>query len=99
MIGSNIEDYSVTGDNVYISLWSEQQKKARNADIDVLEIENSEEISYDYAINAVLVTLKNDVSRPTEYIKGIPLVIHGELPVPAGAMKMLEHEFGEIQIA
>lgn len=95
VIGSNIENYSVTGDKVYINLWSEQQKKARNADIDVLEIENSGEISYDYAINAVLITLKNDVSRPAGYIRGISVVIHEKLP--AGTMRMLEHEFGEIQ--
>ncbi|MCP4348579.1 MAG: HEAT repeat domain-containing protein, partial [Desulfobacterales bacterium] len=60
LIGGDIQDYHIDEDKIYISLWSEQQKKAGNADIDVLEIREGKDISYDYAINAVLVTLKND---------------------------------------
>ena len=44
-----------------MSLWNEQEKKACNADIDILEIRESDGVSYDYAINAVLNVLKNDV--------------------------------------
>lgn len=38
LIGDDIEDFHTDEDKIYISLWSEPQKKARNADIDVLEI-------------------------------------------------------------
>ncbi|MCP4106302.1 MAG: hypothetical protein GY749_12305 [Desulfobacteraceae bacterium] len=96
LIGSDIEKFCVKDDNAFVSLWSEQQKKARNADIHILEIRNSEGISYDYAINSVLVTLKNDVSRPPGYVKRIPVKIHGNPPIPEGAMLILEHEFREI---
>ncbi|MCP4351284.1 MAG: hypothetical protein GY795_37950 [Desulfobacterales bacterium] len=91
------EDFYVSKGNAYVSLWSEQQKKARNADIDVLEIRDSEGINYDYAINAVLITLKNDVSRPGEYVKELPVVIHGNPGIPEGSRIILEHEFGKIE--
>ncbi len=97
LIGSNIEDFYQNGDKIYISLWSEQEKKARNADIDVLEIRDTKGINYDYAINAVLVTLKNDASRPREYVKNIHVVIRGNPPIPEGAKVILNHEFGGIR--
>ncbi len=96
VIGSK-EDFYINKGDAYVSLWSEQQKKARNADIDVLEIWESEGVSYDYAINAVLITLKNDVSRPGEYVKELPVVIHGNPRIPEGARIILEHEFGKIE--
>ncbi|MCP4347794.1 MAG: HEAT repeat domain-containing protein [Desulfobacterales bacterium] len=96
LIGGDIENFSVNGDRGFVSVWSEQEKKARNADIDILEIRESENISYDYAVNAVLITLKNDVSRPPEYIKTMPVAICGNPAIPKGAMLILEHEFGEI---
>ncbi|MCP4106750.1 MAG: hypothetical protein GY749_14630 [Desulfobacteraceae bacterium] len=64
------------------NLWSEQEKKAGNADIDILEIRSNSNISYDYAINALLITLKNDASRPTEYVKQIPAVIEKNAVIP-----------------
>ncbi len=82
VIGSSVTNYQVDGIKVYVSLWSEVDKKSRNANIDMLEIRNLPGISYDYAINAVLVTLKNDVSRPRDYVKGIPVVIRGNPPIP-----------------
>ncbi len=97
LIGGDIEDYRVNNDRVYISLWSETHKKSRNADIDVLEIRETQGISYEYAINSVLVTLKNDVSRPKEYIKSIPVIIYGNPAVPEGSMKVLAHEFKGIK--
>ncbi len=97
IVGGDIEDYYTEKDCIYINLWSESQKKARNADIDILEIREAQGISYEYAINAVLVTLKNDVSRPKEYVKNIPVVIYGNPPVPKGARLMIAHEFGEIR--
>ncbi|MCP4352183.1 MAG: HEAT repeat domain-containing protein [Desulfobacterales bacterium] len=98
VIGGDIDEYQVKDDKVYINLWSEDRKTARNADIDTLEIRDSEDISYDYAINAVLITLKNDVSRPPEYVKNIPAVICGNPPIPDGARLVLDHEFDRIEI-
>ncbi|MCP4343960.1 MAG: hypothetical protein GY795_00355 [Desulfobacterales bacterium] len=96
LIGGDIENYQVTNGNVYVNLWSETQKKARNADIDVLEIRDADNISYDYAVNAVLITLKNDASRSGEYVRQVPVVIHGNPRIPEGAMTILKHEFGVI---
>ncbi|MCP4344797.1 MAG: HEAT repeat domain-containing protein [Desulfobacterales bacterium] len=96
-IGCGNEDFRTDEDRAYVSLWSETQKKARNADIDILEIGNPGGVSYEYAINAVLITLKNDVSRPPEYVKNIPVVIYGNPLIPEGARLILEHEFGEVR--
>ncbi len=40
----NIKDYKIEGEKLYINLWSEAEKKTRkrNADIDVLEVKESE---------------------------------------------------------
>ncbi|MDM8523119.1 hypothetical protein QUF80_07085 [Desulfococcaceae bacterium HSG8] len=97
LIGGNAGDYRRDGDRIYINLWSESEKKAGNADIDVLEIRDTAGINYDYAINAVLVSLKNDASRPAGYVRQIPVVIYENPPIPEGAMRILEHEFGEIR--
>ncbi|MDM8525435.1 hypothetical protein QUF80_18870 [Desulfococcaceae bacterium HSG8] len=97
LIGSNADEFERDRDRLYINLWSESHKKAINADIDVLEIRDTEGISYDYAINAVLVTLKNDASRPGEYVRQIPVIIRGNPLIPEGAMRILGHEFGKIR--
>ncbi|MCP4351285.1 MAG: hypothetical protein GY795_37955 [Desulfobacterales bacterium] len=96
VIGASSTPSYSEGDMFYISLWSEKTRTARNADIDVLEIRDAEGISYDYAINAVLIELKNDASRLRGYVKQIPVVICGNPPVPEGAKAVLEHEFGKI---
>ncbi|MCP4352763.1 MAG: hypothetical protein GY795_45500 [Desulfobacterales bacterium] len=96
LIGADT-DYSRKQDRVYINLWSEEQKTARNADIDILEIRDARGISYDYALNATLVTLKNDASRPKRYVKKIPVVIHGNPCISEGTKVMLEHEFKEMK--
>ncbi|MCP4345360.1 MAG: hypothetical protein GY795_07520 [Desulfobacterales bacterium] len=97
MIGAHLR-ISGRREVIYISLWSEKSKTARNADIDILEIRNAKGINYDYAINAVLMALKNDTFRPMEYIKQIPVVIHGNPPISEGAMRILKHEFKEVKI-
>ncbi len=95
IVGGDTEDYYTDEDSIYINLWSEQQKKARNADIDVLEIREGKNINYDYAINAVLITL-SEMMCPDQ--KNIPVIIHKKASVPEGVMVILSHEFGEIII-
>ncbi|MCP4346602.1 MAG: HEAT repeat domain-containing protein [Desulfobacterales bacterium] len=97
VVGGDFEDYYTDKDRIYINLWSEQEKKAGNADIDILEIRSNSNISYDYAINALLITLKNDASRPTEYVKQIPAVIEKNAVIPESVRVILEHEFGGIK--
>jgi len=97
LIGGNIGAHRINEGEVFVNLWSETEKRARNADIDVLEIRNDKGVSYDYAVNAVLITLKNDVSRPRKYVKSIPVVIHGEPPIPREIMRILEQEFGGVK--
>ena len=81
---------------MYVNLWNEAEKKAKNADIDVLEIRESDGISYDWAVNAVLNELKNDISRPRGYVKGIPVIIRGN-PFLSENSKMILKEFGGIR--
>ena len=97
MIGGDVSDYRQDGEKVYVNLWFESDKKTRNADIDVLEIHESNGINYDYAVNAVLNVLKNDVSRPRKYVKGIPVIIRGNPPLSENSRMILEHEFGGIR--
>lgn len=98
LIGGNISNYKQDGDKVYVNLWFESEKKARNADIDVLEIQETAGISYDYAVNAVLNELKNDVSRPSKYVKNISVVIKGSPTLSENSKMILELEFGGISI-
>ena len=97
LIGGDVKDYKQDGEKVYVNLWSEKEKKTRNADIDILEIHESNGISYDYAVNAVLNVLKNDVSRPRKYVKGIPVIIRGNPSLSDNSRMILEHEFAGIK--
>jgi len=99
LIGVDINTYKQDGEKVYVNLWFEAEKKARNADIDILEIHESNGVSYDYAVNAVLNVLKNDVSRPIKYVKRIPVIISGNPPLSENSMKILENEFGSVKYA
>ena len=97
LIGSDIGDYKQDGEKVYVNLWFEADKKARNADIDILEIHESNGVSYDYAVNAVLNVLKNDVSRPRKYVGKIPVIIKGKPPLSENSIMILKYEFGGIK--
>ena len=97
LIGGNVKGIRQQGNKAYIGIWSKSSKKAGNADIDILEIRNTPGISYDYAINDVIKTLKNDVSRPGNYLKNIPVVLKGNPPVSENSMRLLEQEFKEIR--
>jgi HEAT repeat protein len=96
MIGGEVKDYELRDGVLYLSLWTEEKKEGRNADIDILEIIDTEGISYDYAINVVIRTLKNDVDRKSDYLKNIPVIIKGNPPIPPGFMNLLQKEFKEI---
>jgi len=97
-IGGDIESFKINNGIAYVNLWFEHNKKTRSADIDVLEIRESySSISYDWAINAVLNELKNDVSRPSDYVKHIPVIIKGNPPLSENSMKILKYEFRDIK--
>lgn len=97
LIGGDVDDSRVDGERVYVNLWAEAQKAARNADIDLLEIRNSSNITYDYAINAVWVALTNDASRPRKYVKRIPVILKDNPPLSENSRRILEREFGGIK--
>jgi hypothetical protein len=86
----------VDKDKVYVNLWFEDKKESRNADIDILEIRNSANINYGYAIASVITTLKNDLSRPDDYLKTIPVVLKDNPPIPEDSMNDLKYNFGRI---
>jgi len=97
LIGGDDHNCQLNGESFYVNLWNEVEKKARNADIDILVIQETTGISYDYAVNAVLNVLKNDVSRPGKYVKGIPVIIRGNPLLSENSKMILEHEFGGIR--
>jgi len=93
--GPEVEDYR-EGDQYFINLWYEGLKKARNADIDQLEIRESKLIkNYDLAISSVTKELIDDLSRPREFFTKIPLIIQGTPSISEGVRKKLRTEFAE----
>jgi len=100
LIGGDVDGYRADGDRAYVKLWDNAARESRNADIDLLEIREArgwDENDYDYAVNAVWLTLKNDVSRPGDYVRKIPVVIRGNPPISEGAKRILRYEFGGIE--
>ena len=67
---------SIDRDTAYVRLWFEKEKKARNADIDMLVVAESEDMKdehqYDRAVDAVYNVLVNNRTRPRKYVKRIP---------------------------
>jgi len=98
LIGGDINDYKIDGDKFYVNLWDNKNKKARNADIDLLEIRNSANINYGLAIASVYTTLVNDVSRPRNWLKNISVVLKGNPPIPKDSMKDLKRRFREVKV-
>lgn len=74
---------------VRVPLWSEGNQTVRNADIDVLHIRSGKVENYDLTVNKVINALKNDVSRPADWCKQIPVLIEGSAILSPGAMRML----------
>jgi len=100
IIGGNISNYSIDRDTAYVRLWFEKEKKARNADIDMLLIAESEDMKdeneYDKAINTVYNVLINDRTRSKKYVRKIPVLIQRNLPLSIRAKGVLENEFGGV---
>ena len=93
IIGGNLEDSSHDKETLYLQLWDEEKKKARNADIDVLEIRGVRKISYSWAINAVVNALKNDTFHPSDYLKKIPVHLKDNPPLQVGDRQLINGEF------
>lgn len=55
------------------------------------------EHQYDWAVDAVLQTLVNDLTRPRDYVRGIRVVIRGNPPLSIRARRVFENEFGGIR--
>jgi len=95
-----ISNYSIDEDTAYVKLWFEREKKARNADIDMLLIAESEDMKdeneYDKAVDAVYNALVNDRTRPRDYVRRIPVIIEGNPPLSIRAKRVLENEFGGV---
>lgn len=84
------------GKRLFIDLWDQENKKAKNADIDALWIIQSENIDYGWAISAVIQTLKNDITRQKE-LNEIPVTIKGTPEIPEEEAEILEELFAEIR--
>ncbi len=95
-IGGDIGDYAGDINRLYLSLWSEEEKRARNADIDRLEIIPSVRTNYELAITAVWNELHNDTSRPRNYLKKIPVAIRRGVVLSKETIDLLRREFGPV---
>gem|GEM_PF-2327491 len=96
LIGGDIKNYKIDKERVYVNLWNEDKKEGRNADIDVLEIRSTGNITYKFAIDAVSSVLKNDLSRSKE-LKEIPVIIDGKQELDMHSKKTLKENFGDIK--
>ncbi|WBF06780.1 UvrD-helicase domain-containing protein [Methanothermobacter thermautotrophicus] len=82
-------------DRLFISMWDEESKRARNADIDVLWVTDSGDMDYGWAINAVYQRLKNDVTR-AKPLSEIPVILRGDPEIGEEEMDILQR-FGEVR--
>lgn len=80
---------------LFISMWDEESKRARNADIDVLWVTDSGDMDYGWAINAVYQRLKNDVTR-AKPLSEIPVILRGDPEIGEEEMDILQR-FGEVR--
>ncbi|MFN3395680.1 MAG: hypothetical protein ACK4Z9_02645 [Thermodesulfovibrionales bacterium] len=94
LIGGGIKDFRIDHNKVYVNLWFEDEKRARSAEISSLEIRRAKNLSYGWAIEAVLNELKKDM---TIKVKGIPVFIRDNLEIPSDAMKILRAEFKDVR--
>lgn len=83
-------------DRLFVSMWDEESKRARNADIDTLWVTDSDDMDYGWAINAVYQRLKNDVTR-AKPLREIPVIIKGDPGIGEEEIDILQR-FGEIRI-
>lgn len=82
-----------------VPVWDEAACNSTNADIDLLEINEDPDVTnYDRAIGDLLNELKNDLSRPRGWLRGIPVVIRGKPAIGDGAMNMLRAEFASVTV-
>jgi HEAT repeat protein len=82
-----------------VKLFPNAEGKARSADIDLLEIQEprpGETIDYDYAINAVIIALSEDMGRQKP-LKEIPVIIRGNPPLSKNSRSILANKFGRIK--
>ena len=86
-----------TGETFYVSVWNEAEQQGHNADLDVLEIRAADHITnYDHVIDAVLAVLRNDLSRPKDYLKHVPVYLK-DVQVSEQARRSLQAHFARIE--
>jgi len=104
--------YRRIGETVYVNLWVESEKRARNTIIDILEIRESYNLNYDLAIETVVkeltkdrrivkgvleITEKMKIRRST-YLRKVPVIIKGNPPLSETAKRLLSVEFWGVRV-
>lgn len=82
---------------VYVRLWFDSEKKIRYADIDQMVIRAGCVRYYEQAVNALVLELTGDFSRPVSSTKQIPTNIEDNTQLSEGAMQMLRSDFDLIE--
>ena len=93
VIGGELKMLTKTDIVVEVPLWNEKTRKARFADIDFLHIRKGGVEEYHLAINAVILELSADKSRPGDWLKNVPVDIGAGTNLAAGTVGMLRDNF------
>lgn len=96
-IGRDINLLAIEKKIAYVKLWDEYTKKARNADIDELEIINASGIDYDEAIENVYIELLKDNTREKYWTKKIPVILLNNPPISQSTILFLKENFKSVK--
>jgi len=97
-IGGDLEAFTLMElpPGARVPLWDEATKQSSNADIDLLVICAGGVVDYEWAIAAVVNTLKGDTSRPSDWCKKIPVTVDVNVKLKPGSVDLLRDAFKEV---
>lgn len=93
IIGGDLAELHISGKIVGVPLWDENNKSSKYADIDLLLIQGDGVGNYAHAINAVILELSSDASRPPNWSKTIPVRLEGNPDLSEADRHLLRDNF------
>ena len=97
LVGGPWQDFSLQQGTAYLSLWNPAIQTARYADIDRLCIRLDADTHFEMALDSVILALRNDASRSSQWCKAIPVHLEGDIALPTGAMTKLQQHFKSVE--
>lgn len=96
IIGGDTPEFDHENGVVKISLWNEREKKARRADVELLEIRADGVENYHLAINSVIIELTADAGKSKNLLKNIPVFLKETPAISRETMNMLRDMFNVV---